>query len=89
MDYFDPFAQAELDLARVGTRFPAISFDSDWRFGSEHSRYMRRRRAARRAELAVGARLVLLAGEEYHRVIADALSERAANVAGAARPEAT
>jgi homoserine O-acetyltransferase/O-succinyltransferase len=38
MDYFDPFADPTLRLADVGTRFQLISFDSDWRFGSDHSR---------------------------------------------------
>jgi homoserine O-acetyltransferase/O-succinyltransferase len=37
MDYFDPFAER---VARPDTRFLAISFDSDWRFGSEHSRHL-------------------------------------------------
>jgi homoserine O-acetyltransferase/O-succinyltransferase len=34
MDYFDPFAEGP---ARPDTRFLAISFSSDWRFGTEHS----------------------------------------------------
>jgi homoserine O-acetyltransferase len=96
MDYFDPFAQADLDLARVSTRFLAISFDSDWRFGSEHSRYIHDSlRAggadARHVELSSpwGHDSFLLAGEEYHRVVADELREPLANAAGAALPEAT
>ena len=96
MDYFDPFAQAELDLARVSTRFLAISFDSDWRFGSEHSRFIHDElRAggvdAQHIELSSpwGHDSFLLAGEEYHRVVADALREPVADVAGASRPEAT
>jgi homoserine O-acetyltransferase len=96
MDYFDPFAQADLDLARLSTRFLAISFDSDWRFGSEHSRYIRDAlRAggvdATHVELSSpwGHDSFLLAGEEYHRVVADALREHVADVAGAGQPEAT
>jgi homoserine O-acetyltransferase len=96
MDYFDPFAQAELDLARVRTRFLAISFDSDWRFGSEHSRYIRDALLAggvdaRHVELSSpwGHDSFLLAGEEYHRVVAHALDESVAGVAGAGGSEAT
>jgi homoserine O-acetyltransferase len=95
MDYFDPFAQPELDLERVSTRFLAISFDSDWRFGSEHSRYIHESLSAggvdvRHVELSSpwGHDSFLLAGDEYHRVVADALREPVADVAGAARPEA-
>ncbi|HEX7609856.1 MAG TPA: homoserine O-acetyltransferase, partial [Solirubrobacteraceae bacterium] len=40
MDYFDPLSDRDVDLARVRTSFLAISFDSDWRFGSEHSRHI-------------------------------------------------
>jgi homoserine O-acetyltransferase len=35
MDYFDPFAEAG---GRPGTRYLAVSFSSDWRFGSGHAR---------------------------------------------------
>ncbi len=88
MDYFDPFSQPDLDLSRVGTRFLAISFDSDWRFGSEHSRYIcDSLRAggveARHIELSSpwGHDSFLLAGEEYHRVVTQALREGVADVA--------
>ena len=90
MDYFDPFSQPDLDLTRVGTRFLAISFDSDWRFGSEHSRYIcDALRAggveATHVELSSpwGHDSFLLAGEEYHRVIAQALGEGVVDVTGA------
>jgi homoserine O-acetyltransferase/O-succinyltransferase len=80
MDYFDPFSQADLDLGSVGTRFLAVSFDSDWRFGSEHSRYLYEAlRAggvqARHVELSSpwGHDSFLLAGKEYHRLVAEAL----------------
>jgi homoserine O-acetyltransferase len=39
MDYFDPFAERP---QRSDTRFLAISFSSDWRFGSEHARAIAR-----------------------------------------------
>jgi homoserine O-acetyltransferase len=35
MDYFDPFAEGG---GRPGSRYLAVSFSSDWRFGSEHAR---------------------------------------------------
>jgi homoserine O-acetyltransferase len=40
MDYFDPFADpgAAARVAGGGTRFLVISFDSDWRFDTSHSR---------------------------------------------------
>jgi homoserine O-acetyltransferase/O-succinyltransferase len=83
MDYFDPFAEPGLDLARVGTRFLAISFDSDWRFGSEHSRQLVDSLraggvAARHVEVASpwGHDSFLLAIEDYHRLVADELREQ-------------
>jgi homoserine O-acetyltransferase/O-succinyltransferase len=39
MDYFDPFAEGP---TRPDTRFLLVSFDSDWRFGTEHSRRLAR-----------------------------------------------
>jgi homoserine O-acetyltransferase/O-succinyltransferase len=39
MDYFDPFAEGP---TRPDTRFLLVSFDSDWRFGAEHSRHLAR-----------------------------------------------
>jgi homoserine O-acetyltransferase len=39
MDYFDPFAE---EASRPDTRFLLVSFDSDWRFGTEHSRRLAR-----------------------------------------------
>ena len=42
MDYFDPFADAEAARGaaarRCDTRFLVVSFDTDWRFATEHSR---------------------------------------------------
>jgi homoserine O-acetyltransferase len=40
MDYFDPFADGAGDLRALRTRFMALSFDTDWRFGSEHSAWL-------------------------------------------------
>lgn len=39
MDYFDPFAErgTAQRVAGGGARFLVVSFDSDWRFGTEHS----------------------------------------------------
>jgi homoserine O-acetyltransferase len=80
MDYFDPFADPRLELARVTTSFLAISFDSDWRFGSEHSRSIVERLdaggvSARHVELRSpwGHDSFLLAGERYHQLVAAAL----------------
>ena len=96
MDYFDPFSQVDLDLAKVRTRFLIISFDSDWRFGSEHSRYIcDSLRAggveARHVELSSpwGHDSFLLAGEEYHRLVAEGLREDVADAAGAGFPQVT
>ena len=88
MDYFDPFADPDLDLARVakarggdGVDFLAISFDTDWRFGSEHSRKIVARLAAggaraRHEEVTSpwGHDSFLLELEPYHQLVADALA---------------
>ncbi|HEX4483961.1 MAG TPA: homoserine O-acetyltransferase [Solirubrobacteraceae bacterium] len=80
MDYFDPFAEPQLDLERVDTQILAISFDSDWRFGSAHSRFIAEQLqaggvSARHVELASpwGHDSFLLDGEQYHGLVADAL----------------
>jgi homoserine O-acetyltransferase len=80
MDYFEPFADPRLALARVDTSFLAISFDSDWRFGSEHSRFIVEQLraggvAARHVEIASpwGHDSFLLDGERYHRLVAEEL----------------
>lgn len=90
MDYFDPFAdpQAAARIARGGTGFIVISFDSDWRFGTEHSR--RIVRALERAEVPVTFREIgsswghdsfLLDNVHYHATIRNAL-DHAAEQAG-------
>lgn len=80
MDYFDPFAEPGLPLAELGTRFLILSFDSDWRFGYEHSHHMLEcLRAggaqARHVEIASpwGHDSFLLEIEEYHRLVAEEL----------------
>ena len=85
MDYFDPFNAPDLRLERVTTRFLAISFDSDWRFGSEHSRHLvdslRAGGAdARHAEVSSpwGHDSFLLDVPEYHRLVARALGDEVA-----------
>jgi homoserine O-acetyltransferase len=82
MDYFDPFADETLGLERVDTSFLAISFDSDWRFGSEHSRYIvdslcTGNVVARHVEVSSpwGHDSFLLENATYHRLIAQALDE--------------
>jgi homoserine O-acetyltransferase len=82
MDYFDPFSDASLDLAAVTSRVLAISFDSDWRFGGEHSqRIVRTLReggvSARHTEVLSpwGHDSFLLYLEDYHRIVAEALAE--------------
>lgn len=84
MDYFDPFADPGLDIAAVSTRFLAISFDSDWRFGTEHSRHLvdeLRKGGGDASHVEVsspwGHDSFLLEGEVYHRLVARALCERA------------
>ena len=47
MDYFDPFAES---YARTpDTRFLLVSFDTDWRFGTEHSIFIEEQLRAREA----------------------------------------
>ena len=53
MDYFEPFAERP---ARPDTRFLALSFDSDWRFGTEHSRHLTARARGARRRRAPGTR---------------------------------
>jgi homoserine O-acetyltransferase/O-succinyltransferase len=42
MDYFDPFAERAGGDGSPDTRFLVVSFSSDWRFGTEHSRHLTR-----------------------------------------------
>ena len=68
MDYFDPFGDVAAAIARLRgsrTRFLVLSFDTDWRFATEHSREIVRVLSARaraghvpRDRLAARPRLV-------------------------------
>jgi len=49
MDYFEPFAEPPRSPEPPSTRFLLISFDSDWRFGTEHSLHIQRELRARGA----------------------------------------
>ena len=55
MDYFDPFARA-VPARAVDTRFLVISFSSDWRFGTAHSRAHRGASCARAARTCAATR---------------------------------
>ena len=80
MDYFDAFADPVATaraLAGTPTRFLVISFDSDWRFDTAHSREIVRTLAAgdaavtfREIESPHGHDSFLMAIPEYHRTVA-------------------
>ncbi|HVP01631.1 MAG TPA: homoserine O-acetyltransferase [Solirubrobacteraceae bacterium] len=84
MDYFEPFAEPGVDLGRVaaaGTRFLLLSFDTDWRFGSEHSAYIQQHLAAgaldsehREIRSPWGHDSFLLDVPEYHAAVAEFLA---------------
>ncbi len=96
LDYFDPFGNEgtaeRLDrLARLGTPVLLLSFDSDWRFDTEHSRRIARR--LEQACAAVSFREIrspwghdsfLLPVPEYHAVV-KAFLARSAPLAKTAR----
>jgi len=92
MDYFDPFGDPAV-LARlhaIETRFLAVSFDTDWRFDTAHSREIVRRLAAARVPVSFreiasphGHDSFLLELPAYHRTVA-AFLERQAAQAGVA-----
>jgi homoserine O-acetyltransferase len=79
MDYFDPFADplAAVRVAGGTARFLVLSFDTDWRFGTEHS--LRIVRHLERAGVPVSFRQILsnsghdsflLPGDDYHATVA-------------------
>lgn len=80
MDYFDAFADPAVTtraLERTATRFLVMSFDSDWRFDTSHSREIVRTLAAhgaqvtfREIESPYGHDSFLLPVPEYHRTVA-------------------
>ncbi len=79
MDYFDLFADAELvrsQLAKVKTKFLVLSFDSDWRFDTSHSRGIVRTLTAHRVPVTFreissphGHDSFLLDVPEYHKTV--------------------
>jgi homoserine O-acetyltransferase len=80
MDYFDPFADAvyvRAQLAQTQTKFLVLSFDTDWRFDTSHSRGIVRTLAAHRVPVTFreipsphGHDSFLLDVPEYHRTVA-------------------
>jgi len=79
MDYFDAFADpAEVGACLEGTptRFLVVSFDSDWRFDTEHSREIVRQLQGWRVPVTFrdiespwGHDSFLLDIPEYHRTV--------------------
>ena len=79
MDRFDPFSEPETfeRLTELVTRFLLVSFDTDWRFDTGHSRAIQRHLARagvpvsfREIESPWGHDSFLLEIPEYHRTIA-------------------
>ena len=80
MDYFDLFADPELvrdQLAKVKTKFLVLSFDTDWRFDTSHSRGIVRTLTAHRVPVTFreissphGHDSFLLDVPEYHKTVA-------------------
>lgn len=90
MDYFDPFADSDAvpRIASGGTKLLLISFDSDWRFDTRHSR--RILRELERARVPVSFREIpspwghdsfLLQAPGYHETVDAFLSRGADEVA--------
>jgi homoserine O-acetyltransferase len=83
MDYFDPFGdmvQAGPKLEALRTPFLVVSFDSDWRFDTAHSREIVQVLAAHRVPVTFreitsphGHDSFLLVIPEYHRTVANFL----------------
>ena len=79
MDYFDPFADeaaAVLRLHEGRTRFLLVSFDTDWRFDTSHSKEIVRVLLAAHRQVSFreiaspwGHDSFLLEIPEYHRTI--------------------
>jgi homoserine O-acetyltransferase len=75
MDYFDPFAAHE---GTPSTKYLVVSFDSDWRFGTEHSEFIESELLARGADVARhevrspwGHDSFLMDIPEYHALVAE------------------
>jgi len=95
MDYFDVFADpgAPARIASGGTRFLVLSFDTDWRFDTAHSRDIVRTLAAHDVPVSFreiasphGHDSFLLEVPEYHRTVATFLGRVHREVASAAGP---
>jgi homoserine O-acetyltransferase/O-succinyltransferase len=94
MDYFDAFADpvaTARSLEGTSTRFLVVSFDSDWRFDTAHSREIVRTLAAHGAPVTFrevasphGHDSFLLEIPEYHRTVGAFLAR--AHAGGGARP---
>lgn len=92
MDYFDPFGdmlQAAARLERMRTRFLVVSFDTDWRFDTSHSREIVRVLSAHRVPVSFreiasphGHDSFLLEIPEYHRTVAGFLERVQLEAAG-------
>ena len=95
MDYFDPLGDPASALERLRgsrTRFLVLSFDTDWRFATEHSREIVRE--LQRAHVPVTFREVasphghdsfLLPVPEYHRTVAAFVERVRRELSGAPR----
>ena len=80
MDYFDPFSDPDAIRDRLlacRTRFLVLSFDTDWRFDTEHSKRIVRTLTSHRVPVTFreipsphGHDSFLLEVPEYHRTVA-------------------
>jgi homoserine O-acetyltransferase/O-succinyltransferase len=84
MDYYEPFAEPAGPTP--STRFLLVSFDSDWRFGTEHSAYMAQRLGERGADVVHhevaspwGHDSFLMDVPEYHALVRGFLYQEAAH----------
>jgi homoserine O-acetyltransferase/O-succinyltransferase len=75
MDYFEPFAEHD---GTPSTRYLLVSFDSDWRFGTEHSEFIEEQLLARGADVSRhevrspwGHDSFLMDVPEYHALVRD------------------
>ena len=97
MDYFDPFGEpgAAARLREVRTRFLLVSFSSDWRFGTPHTRFIAEQLEVAGVDVAThevdspfGHDSFLFAIPEYHRLVSAFLAEVRAGGRGAPAPAA-
>lgn len=93
MDYFDPFGQPDATerLQRLRSHFLVLSFDTDWRFNTSHSREIVR--MMNRHNVPVTAREIaspwghdsfLLVVPEYHELVSDFMRRMEQEAIGAA-----